>query len=188
VEGFQEPAFEIQHLTHFLVEHLEALRERMTSPIRRRVALHGHSGLPQVKENVKRLLAAIPELVTVEIEDGGELGYSCNVGGLLRLPDLQADVQAGIWQQARAVGADELVDLYHGCHRMLWDGKDGLKVRNFTDLLVEAIGLPAHEDRFQRYRGMPGIQQVLDAARDLMRENAVDPAAVERAFAGLFQR
>ncbi len=61
-------------------------------------------------------------------------------------------------------------------------------IEALLDLLVEAMGLPAHEDRFQHYRGMPGVQQVFEAARDLMQENAIDPAEVERAFPGLFQR
>ncbi len=186
--GLRHHEFEMQHLTDFLVEHLDALKERILTPIPRRVALHGHSGLPHIAENVRSLLGAIPDLVTVDLHDSGELGYSCNVGGLLRVPGLQAEVQTRVWQEVRAVGADELVDLYHGCHRLLWEGTEGLRVRNFTDLLVEAMGLPPHEDRFQRYRGMPGVQQVLEAARDLMRENAIDPAEVERAFPGLFQR
>jgi hypothetical protein len=70
----------------------------------------------------------------------------------------------------------------------LWDGEAGLKVRNFTDLLVEAVGLPGHEDRFQRYRGMPGIAQVVEVAQDLMRENGIEKADVERTFPSLFQR
>ncbi|KKL09414.1 hypothetical protein LCGC14_2566120, partial [marine sediment metagenome] len=143
---------------------------------------------PHIAANVKRLLGAIADLVTVDLRDGGELGHSCNVGGLLRVPSLQTDVQARVWQQAQEAGADEVVDLYHGCHRLLWQGKEGLRVRNFTDLLVEAMGLPAHEDRFQRYKGMAGVQQVLEAARDLMLESAIDPAEVERALPGLFQR
>ncbi|OGO51933.1 MAG: hypothetical protein A2148_04610 [Chloroflexi bacterium RBG_16_68_14] len=185
--GLGQHEFELQHVTDFLVAHLDVLKERMSKPIPRRVAVHGHGGLPHISDNVRRLLGAIPELDLVELHDGGELGYSCNVGGLLRVPSLQAEVQAAVWQQARAIGADELVDLYHGCHRLLWD-EGGLRVRNFTDLLVEAMGLPSHEDRFQRYRGMPGPQQVLEAARDLMRENAIDPAQVERVLPALFQR
>ncbi len=186
--GVQRPEFELQHVTDFMVAHLDILKERFSSPIPRRIGLHGHSGHPHIAENVRRLLSAIPGLTTVDLQDGGELGYSCNVGGLLRVPSLQADVQTKAFQEARAAGVDEVVDLYHGCHRLLWDGEAGLKVRNFTDLLVEAVGLPAHEDRFQRYRGMPGIAQVVEVARDLMRENGIVQADVERAFPSLFQR
>lgn len=186
--GFPEHDFEVLHLTEFLVAHLDVLEERISTPIPRRVAIHGHGGLPHIAGNVRALLGAIPSLDTVDLQDGGDLGYSCNVGGLQRVSNLQGEVLERVWQEARAAGADELVDLYHGCHRLLWDGKDGLRVRNFTDLLVEAMGLPAHEDRFQHYRGMPGVQQVFEAARDLMQENAIDPAEVERAFPGLFQR
>lgn len=188
VAGWRDEGYEIQHVTNFLVANLDVLRERFSNPIRRRVALHGHGGLPNVADNVRRLLAAVPGLEVVELDDGGELGYSCNVGGLTRVPALQAQVRTRVWQEARAARAEELVDLYHGCHRLLWDEEGRLPVRNFTDLLVEAIGLPGHEDRFQRYRGMPGVQQVLEAARELMQENAIDPAEVERAFPGLFQR
>ncbi len=188
VAGWEPHEFEIQHLTDFLVARLDVLKERISIPIPRRVAIHGHGGLPHIAANVKRLLGAIADLVTVDLRDGGELGHSCNVGGLLRVPSLQTDVQARVWQQAQEAGADEVVDLYHGCHRLLWQGKEGLRVRNFTDLLVEAMGLPAHEDRFQRYKGMAGVQQVMEAARDLMLESAIDPAEVERALPGLFQR
>ena len=73
---------------------------------------------------MKRLLGAIPELVTVDLDDGGELRYSCNVGGLLRVPALQAEVQASVLQQARTAEADEVVDVYHGCHRLLWGCTD----------------------------------------------------------------
>lgn len=188
VAGWRDEEYEIQHVTNFLAANLDVLRERFRAPVRRRVAVHGHGGLPHIAENVRRLLAAVPGLEVVELHDGGELGYSCNVGGLTRVPALQAQVQARVWQEARAAGAEELVDLYHGCHRLLRDEEGRLPVRNFTDLLVEAMGLPAHEDRFQRYRGMPGVQQVLEAARELMEENAIDPAEVEASFPGLFQR
>jgi Fe-S oxidoreductase len=186
VAGFPKHDFELQHLTDFLVARLDALQERMSTPVRRRVALHSHGGLDHITRNVRRLLAAIPGLDVVDIEDGSELGYSCNVAGLARVPSLQAEVLSNALAQAKAAGAEEVVDLYHGCHRMLWDGKDGLRVRNFTDLLVESLGLPGHEDRFEQYRGMDGPEQVLAAARDLMQENGIDAADMESVTRGLF--
>jgi len=186
--GWQEPEFQVQHVTDFLVAHLDDLAPRMSTAVPRRVALHGHGGLPHIGANVKRLLGAVRDLAVVELRDGGELGYSCNVGGLLRVPALEADVLRNVWQEARAAGAEEVVDLYHGCHRLLWEGEDGLSVRNFTDLLVEAMGLPSHEDRYRRYKAMPGLQQVLEAARHLMQENGIDPAEVEQVYPGLFRR
>ena len=188
VSGCEPHEFEVQHFACFLAERLDVLRERMTTSIPRRVAVHGHGGHPHIAKSVERLLGAIPELVSIELQDGGDLGYSCNVGGLLRVPSLQSDVQARVLQEARAAGADEIVDVFHGCHRLLWDGPGGIPVRNFTDLLVEAMGLPAHEDRFQQYRGMPAVEQVVETAQDLMNENAIDATDVERAFPGLFQR
>ena len=107
------------------------------------------------------------------------------MGGLLLVPCLQAEVQTRALQEARAAG---VVDLYHGCHRLLWNGEVGLNVRNFTGLLVEATRLPDHEVRVQRYREMPGIQQVVEVAQDLMRANGIEQADVERTFPGLFQR
>jgi Fe-S oxidoreductase len=187
VAGSDGHTFDVQHVSDFLAAHLDVLKARMSSPVPRRIALHGHGGHPHISDNVRRLFGAIPGLDVVELDDGGELGYSCNVGGLLRIPSLQAEVQARVWQQARAAGASELVDLYHGCHRLLWD-EEGLRIRNFTDLLVEAMGLPDHEDRFQRYREMPGVQQVIEAARDLMRENGVEEADVESVYPSLFRR
>ncbi len=186
LDGFVEPDFELLHFTDFLVARLDALRGLMTTPVSRRVALHSHAGRTHIADNVRTLLGAVPGIDLIELHDGGELGYTCNVGGLLRVPDLQEDVASRVWEEASAAGAHEVVDLNHACHRLLWPGDGGPRLRNFTDVLVEAIGLPGNEDRFLQYKGMSGADQVLEAARDLMEQNDITPEDVERAFPGLF--
>lgn len=188
LSGYQTPEFEVQHITGFLADRIDTLVEQMRTPIPRRVALHEHEGHPRIAADVKRLLGAIPGLETLVLRDGAAQGNSCNVGGLSRVPELQRAVQLRARQSARAAGAEQLVDVYHGCHRILCADEDELPLINFTDLLVEALGLSPHEDLFQEYRRMTRPEQLIRAASDRIHENEIDPAELERAFPALFAR
>jgi len=114
--------------------------------------------------------------------------YGCRQGlRHIRFRDFrvaQQDVHQHLLESAKAAGVELLVLVYHGCHRVLCDaqGRYPFAVKNFTSLLVEALGLEPHEDLFQRYKLHQDVKKIMDDAEPFMRAHGMDPKAVEAAF------
>jgi Fe-S oxidoreductase len=184
--GFRPVEFEWSHVTRFLAERLDALRPRMR-PVRVRAAFHKHDGGLDVAQNVRALLAAIPGLELVEIEDRATWSYTCGPLGLNLAPEVKAAVHRELLDAAKAAGVDVLIDLYHSCHRDLcgFESEYPFRIVNWTTILAESLGLPSHEDRFKRYRLMNDIKAVLEDAKDFITANRLDPRMVEEMLPNL---
>jgi len=177
--------YALVHLTQFLADHLDELRPRLVKAIPKRVALHEHNGIAGINESVRKLLTAIPGLEIVETEQLPELGYSCGGGSLGRVPLAQQEVHQQLLESAKAAGVEVLVLVYHGCHRFLCDaqGRYPFEVKNFTSVLVEALGLEPHEDLYQRYKLYQDVQRIIADAEPFIRAHGMDPKTVEAALA-----
>ena len=184
--GFRPVEFEWAHVTRFLAERLPALRPRMR-PVRARAAFHKHDGGLDVARDVRSLLAAIPGLEIVEIDDRATWSYTCGPLGLNLAPEMKAAVHRELLDAAKAAQVDLLVDLYHSCHRDLcgFEEEYPFRIVNWTTVLAESLGLPSHEDRFKRYRLMNDVRAVLDDARDFIAANGLDPRTVEEILPNL---
>jgi heterodisulfide reductase subunit D len=184
--GFRATAFEFSHVTGFLVERLDELRRRMR-PVNHRVAFHRHDGGLGIAENVETLLKAIPGLELVDLDDEARWAYTCGPLGLNLVPEAKATLHRQMLDSARAKGVGIVADLYHSCHRDLcgFESEYPFRIVNWTSLLVEALGLPSHEDRFKRYRLLQDVQAVLADAQDFIRVNNLDPKALEEILPNL---
>jgi Fe-S oxidoreductase len=182
--GITELPYTLEHITQFLADRLEDLRPRFVNAIPKRVALHEHNGITGTNDSVRRLLQAIPGLEWVEIEQLAEPGYTCGGGSLGLVPLAQEDVHQRLLESAKAAGVELLVLVYHGCHRVLCDaqGRYPFEVKNFTSVVVEALGLEPHEDLFQRYKLHLDVTKVIADAEPFIRAHGMDPKAVATAL------
>jgi Fe-S oxidoreductase len=186
--GFRPLGFDLDHVTTFFVEHADRLRAQFARPVGRRAVLHAHRGFGDLSANVASLLGAIPglELLDTVLESG----YTCGGSGCTRAPALMAIEHAQLLDRVHETGADTLVTLYHGCHAAFVPvEKEGrVRVLNFTDVLVEALGGTPHDDVLKRYRLADDAKLVLEEGVPYLRANGidVDPALLERILPELF--
>jgi Fe-S oxidoreductase len=155
-------AFEIAHVTELLADRAERLAPLLQVPVERRILLHRHLGFAThvaVNDRVKGLLARIPGLQLVE--GPAHPGHMCSA--LAAVPGALAKAAGETWGAAVAGGCDTVCTIFHSCHRELTalDGRSGVGVRNWVQLVAEAMGLEA-SDAYRGWRtgGAPDIAAI----------------------------
>jgi hypothetical protein len=146
-----DPGFALEHVVPYIADRLDALRPHLVHPVRRRVALHEHPGVPGVTEGVVKILGAIPGLELVDLAQP-RVGYMC---------------------------VDALVGIYHACHRELCAHEATLPFRivNFLELVGEAMGVE-RPDLFKQWKMMQDVDRVLAEIGDQVEREGLDPEAV----------
>ena len=170
------PGFALEHVVPYIADRLDRLRAHFVHPVRRRVALHEHPGVPGVTEGVVKILGAIPGLELVDLAQP-RVGYMCN--SLAPVPDYKRTLHARELAAAEAAGVDCLVGIYHACHRELCAHEATLPFRivNFLELVGEAMGVE-RPDLFKQWRVMQDVDRVLAEIGDQVEREGLDPEAV----------
>jgi len=160
-------AFDITHITELLADCADRLAPLLTVPVKRRVLLHRHIGFAThvpVNDRVIRLLSRIPGLELVE--GPAHPGHMCSA--LAAVPGALATAARDTWTAAVANHVDTVCTIFHSCHRELsaLDGKDSIRVRNWVQLVAEAMGIDA-SDAYLGWRkgGAPDIAAIERADR-----------------------
>jgi heterodisulfide reductase subunit D len=187
---YAKPNFEFGHIAKFLVEQLHGMQEKFPSTLpRRRVAVHEHEGISGVAESVRTLVSAIPNIELVEIPQDRGFGYVCG-GPAARYPERERELHRKVAESAAAAGVDVLVTMYHACHRQLSgaEARYPFAVKNFTDLLAEAVGAGGRHDYYKQYKRGGEMDEAIDAAKTYLAENGVtlDAATVAALTAEIF--
>ena len=196
VEGMGSDVSELvdkrQHVTEFLVEHLDLLRfDPLPNPLR--VALHAHAGSRQQELDAvatRKLLEAIPGVEVVDLPAMTELGRHCASSEVTKLPAaaFRAILDASI-AEAQRRGVQTLVTIYHACHRELVpseiaeDAEEALgpvAIENYLTIMARALGLPEHVDRYKRYAHMGDPKQIVAELGPRIAELGLAPERVER--------
>jgi Fe-S oxidoreductase len=158
-------AFDITHVTELLANSVDRLAPLLQSPVKRRVLLHRHAGFAThvpVNDRVASLLTCIPGL---ELVAGPAVpAHMCS--SLVPGPGALAAAVEATWSAAAAAQCDTVCTIFHSCHREFsaLEGRDGIYVRNWVQLVAEAMGIEAS-----------------DAYRGWRNGGAPDVAAIERA-------
>jgi heterodisulfide reductase subunit D len=187
---YAKPDFEFGHIAKFFVEALPRFAPKFRTDLpRQRVAIHEHEGIAGVAESVAALIAAIPNIELVEIPQERGFGYTCG-GPAARHPEHERELHARVAASAAAAGVDVLVTLYHACHRAL-SGAEGaypFAVKNFTDLLAEALGTGGRHDYYKQYKRGGEMDEAIAAAKSYLAQNgvALDAATVTALTAEIF--
>jgi Fe-S oxidoreductase len=157
--------FDVAHISELVADRADRLAPLLNVPVKRRVLLHRHVGFASyvpVNDRVTALLARIPGL---ELFEGpAHPGHMCSA--LAAVPGALAAAARDTWTAALEHHCDTVCTIFHSCHRELaaLDGKDNVSVRNWVQLIAEAMGIDAS-----------------DAYRDWRTGGAPDIAAIERA-------
>jgi Fe-S oxidoreductase len=165
-------AFDITHISELLVASIERLAPLLTVPVSRRVLLHRHLGFSThvpINDRVTSVLSRIPGLEL--IEGPAHPGHMCS--GIATVPGALKAVIGETWSAAIANRADTVCTIFHPCHREIaaLDGRDNISVRNWVQLVAEAMGIEA-SDAYVGWRN----------------GGAPDIAAIERAEPSRYQR
>jgi hypothetical protein len=141
----------------------------LTKPIERTVVLHTHSGFHEVDANplVADLLRLIPGLEVV-VTDYSAPGHMCSA--LAPVPAALKDVVRHCVDQTATHGTDTLVTVFHSCQRLLCglETTDGIKVVNYVNLLMEAMGRATAPDDYAQWKNAgsdAAIMEKIDAER-----------------------
>jgi Fe-S oxidoreductase len=155
-------AFDFAHITELLADRADRLAPLLSVPVRRRALLHRHLGFAThvaVNDRVTSLLARVPGL---QLVDGpNHPGHMCSALG--PVPGALARALNEMWAAAVAQQVDTVCTIFHSCHRELaaWDGRGGIRVRNWVQLVAEAMGIEA-SDAYVGWRngGAPDIAAI----------------------------
>jgi Fe-S oxidoreductase len=160
------PAYAYEAYVVYLAGQLDRLRPLLRHPVRKRVGLHEHPGVPGVCESAVQILRAIPGLEFVDLPQM-PVGYMCNT--LQPLPAFKREVHRTILEAAAAAKVDALAGVYHACHRELCSHETDwpFEVVNFLELVGESMGI-RREDRFKRLKKMQDADAILADVMDLV--------------------
>jgi Fe-S oxidoreductase len=187
---YAQPSFEFGHIAKFFVEELDRMAPKFRTDLpRQRVAIHEHEGIAGVAESVNLLVAAIPNVELVQIPQDRGFGYVCG-GPAARHPERERELHRKVAENAAAAGVDVLVTMYHACHRQLSgaEARYPFAVKNFTDLLAEALGLGGRHDYYKQYKRGGEMDEAIAAAKTYLADNGVtlDEATVKALSAEIF--
>jgi len=151
--------FNLQHVVPYIAARIELLRSHFVHPVKKRIALHEHPGVAGVTEGVVKILAAIPGIEIVDLEQP-RVGYMCN--SLAPVPAYKRELHARELDAATGAGVDCLVGIYHACHRELCahEATSPFKIVNFLELVGEAMGVE-RDDLFKQWKMMQDVDRVL---------------------------
>jgi len=183
------PAFDLGHVSSFLLEHIDALRPHFIDQPPRRAVIHERQGVSQNLASVRALMRAIPNLTVVELPQDSGFSYACG-GQAAKFVEREKAIHAHVAEGAVAAGADLLVTMYHSCHRALAGAEAhfGFRVVNFTDVLAEAVGRGGRADYYKQYKSGGDMSEAVDAARRYLASNGVKVSAqaIEALTADIF--
>ena len=155
-------AFGVAHIAELLADSADRLALLLTVPVRRRVLLHRHLGFAThvpVNDRVTALLSRIQGLQLVE--GPAPPGHMCSA--LAAVPGALTVAARATWDVAVASRCDTVCTIFHSCHRefVALDGNDGIGVRNWVQLVAEAMGGEA-SDAYLAWRkgGVPDIAAI----------------------------
>lgn len=151
--------FEMTPFILYLADNLDKLRPHLKQPVRHRVALHLHPGIRGLPAAARKILAAVPGLKVVDL-DQPQIGLMSNA--LSKLPEHKKALQLAELTAAEAAGVDALAAVYHADHRELcvherdWP----FKVINMMELVAASMGI-VRTDHFKRLKMTQDVDAVL---------------------------
>ncbi|MBS0559872.1 MAG: (Fe-S)-binding protein [Proteobacteria bacterium] len=168
------PSFDLNHVSEFLAEQIEAMKPRFVDLPPRRAVLHEHQGIGHTLPAIRAMLAAVPNLTLVDLPQDSGFSYTCG-GQAARYAERERAIHDAVAGGAVAAGADMVVTMYHSCHRAL-AGAEALypfRVMNFTDVIAEALGRGGRTDYYKLYKTGGDMAQAVADARDYLESNGV---------------
>jgi Fe-S oxidoreductase len=190
-EDANPPSFDLGHVSEFLAANLDELKKRFVPGLpRRRVVIHEHQGIGATVESMRKLLAVVPNLELLQIDQDSGFSYACG-GQAAKFKNREQEIHRKLAEGAVAAGADTIVTMYHSCHRALAGAEavyPSLSVVNFTDVIAEAMGRGGHPDYYRLYKAGGAMDEAVAAAARFLANNGVnvDKNSIESLTADIF--
>jgi Fe-S oxidoreductase len=162
-----EASFKPMHMARFLAANLDQIT--FDIPIDKTVTIHDPCHLGRglgEYEGARKVLEAIPGIKIVEMEHSGKNTLCCGSGASMTEPDAATAIGVGLLDEAKATGADILLDFCHGCDSAFKKhGKDEpFEIVNFLTLVGRAMGIE-YEDKLSLYMEWRDVDRVIEDAR-----------------------
>lgn len=145
----EELDFDVVHATDFLAHLLETGRLPLRGDLREQVVTYhdpcdlGRKG--SIYDAPRRILAQLPGVTLVEMEENREGSHCCGGGGNLESfdPDLSQAVAARRIQQATETGAETVLSACQQCERTLFSAARAerirMRVKDIAEMVREAM-------------------------------------------------
>lgn len=174
------------HITQFLIENLPHLISFFVKPIKKRVALHLHSGVEEIEKNVQKIVSSIPGIELIEIEQKRDHSYQCPS---LVIPEAKEAMRHQLFDSARKANIDSLVTVYHSCHRELCgeEKNQPFEIINFTSLLGETMSFE-YSDILKNFKVEENWDLVLKEAQNSLMEHGFHKEDIEKLLASALDR
>ncbi len=151
--GVNTAKFGVSHITEILHARRHVLAPLLTHRLERRVVLHTHSGFHEVDAYplIADLLRLIPGLDLI-VTDYAAPGHMCSA--VSAIPAALKDVVRRSADLCATHDSDTLVTAFHSCQRLLCGlaTTDGIRVVNYVNLLVEAMGMAPPADEYADWK------------------------------------
>jgi heterodisulfide reductase subunit D len=166
--------FEMTPFLRYLRGRLDDLRPALREPVRLRVALHRHSGVAGIAQDVLDMLQAVPG---IEIVDLAQPSVGLQSASMAVLPDHKRELQRAELEAARRAGVDALVTIYHSDHRELCahEREQPFRIINILEVLGQSMGLHRH-DRHKELKLTQDADLIVKECSDLIAAHTLDPA------------
>jgi heterodisulfide reductase subunit D len=160
-------SFRPLHFAAFLAENLDRLKFEKT--IDKTVTIHDPCklgrGLGEF-EGARKVLNAIPGINIVEMEHSCKDTLCCSSSAAMSTPEAAKELGLIIMEEAKATGADLLIDMCLGCNRafrgMVKDYP--FETISLVTLVGQAMGIE-HENKLSKYMEWRDVDRVVEDAR-----------------------
>lgn len=156
---------DITHATQFLAERVNEIPFQY--PVRSRIAVHSHVGHGRQERDTQAtlsLLRAVPGVDVMGTISSRDLGYHCPTPPSADARRAFLAERNRLLDEARALGADTVVTMYHSCQREWCDAdSEQLRIRNYISIIAESLGCAA-EDRYTKLRQSPDATAIAAAS------------------------
>jgi Cysteine-rich domain len=161
----QQHTFKRTNIVEILAEHVDKLKELMTVPLEKKIAIHWHAeGEARIRDaaGIRMLLGAIPGLVILDTPKSRGLTGHC----VKQFGSVQPEVTQAMFTEARERAADYLVVPYHGCYRQHCKAQleYGIEVHHYLALMAQSMGIIFREP-FKELRMLDDLDKAMEQLR-----------------------
>jgi len=185
--AFQMPQFldvpvRFQHYPEFLAQNVDRLH--FVQSINKVLTYQDHCNLRRAGvgyEAPRQLLQVIPGITLVEMAHNRENALCCGGLTIFTNPGVSRRLREERLEEARATGAELLVNTCPQCYSFFAGLETGYPLRISQDivLLGEALGIH-YEDQFKRYLYRDDVDNIIAEAEDNIEANNLDPDRVKQ--------
>ena len=177
--------FEMTPFMLFLRSRLPQLRPLFRERVNMRVALHQHPGLTGAMEAAIEILAAVPGIDLVDLQQPAA-GLMSNY--LATLPAYKRELYRNELEAASEAGVDALVAVYHPDHRELCAHEKDypFRILNVLDIVGESMGL-RRSDEYKRLKLMQNVDDIAADCRDLSLYHGLDSDTTRKVIEAMLE-